>query len=137
MTETSTPRLPFTANQLATLVMSGIVLWFTGALLLRYLGAVGSLQGASLMIVYAALIPGTVPIILLMRRLAKLADDQIALATSIIVASAILLDGIALSWFPALYGPGIAQTAVSGAIILWGGGVAIALGCWFNRAPPQ
>lgn len=135
MSVTSSPRLPFTTGQLAILIVIGIVIWFAGGLLLRYLGANGILQGTSLGVVYAALIPGTVPVIFLMRRLASLGDDQIALATAIVVASAIVLDGIALSWFPALYGPGLPQTAVSGATILWGGGVAIFLGCWFNRAP--
>jgi hypothetical protein len=137
LSDSASRRLPFTSRQLATLVVIGVVIWLLGALLLNYLGEIGSLQGASLIIVYAALIPGTVPIILLVRRLARLATDQIALASAIVVASAIVLDGLALSWFPALYGPGIAQTAVSGAIILWGGGVAIALGCLFNRVPPQ
>jgi hypothetical protein len=73
--------------------------------------------------------------VLLARRVAKLADDQVALGIAIVTAAAVMLDGIALAWFPALYGPGIEQTAASGAVILWGGAVAIALGCWFNRAP--
>jgi len=55
--------------------------------------------------------------------------QHVALGSAIATATAIMLDGIALAWFPAIYGPGAAQTAASGAVILWGGFIAIALGC--------
>ena len=134
MSDSVTPRLPFTTGQLAILIVSGWLFWFVGALLCRVVGEMGWFDGTARILLYAALVPGTVPVVLLARRLAKLADDQVALGIAIVTAAAIMLDGIALAWFPALYGLGIAQTAASGAVILWGGFVAIALGCWFNRA---
>lgn len=131
----SVRRLPFAPRQLAVVVILGWIVWFVGALICRAGGELGWFDGSNRMLLYAAIIPGTLPVIMVMRRVAALADDQIALGASIATAAAIMLDGIALAWFPALYGPGIVQTAASGAVILWGGAVAIALGCWFNRAP--
>lgn len=133
----STNRLPFTSGQLAILVISGAIFWFIGALICRFGGAMGWFDGTARILLYAALIPGTLPVILIIRRIARLDDQHVALGAAIATAAAIMLDGIALAWFPALYGPGLAQTAASGAVILWGGAVAIGLGCWFNRVPPQ
>ncbi len=129
------PCLPFSARQLAMLVVSGWIVWFIGALVCRYGGELGWFEGVNRVLLYAAVVPGTVPVILIIRRLAKLATDEVALGMAIATAAAIMLDGIALAWFPALYGPGAEQAAASGAVILWGGAVAIGLGCWFNRAP--
>ncbi|NJS15158.1 MAG: hypothetical protein HC788_11750 [Sphingopyxis sp.] len=137
MSASSSPRLPFTTGQLATLIVSGWIFWFVGAIICRVVGDMGWFDGPARLIVYAALIPGTLPVVLLVRRLAKLDGQHVALGIAIVTAAAIMLDGIALAWFPALYGPGVTQTAASGAVILWGGFVAIALACWFNRVPPQ
>lgn len=137
MSASSSARLPFSTGQLVTLIVSGWIFWFVGALICRFAGEFGWLDGSTRVLVYAALVPGTLPVVLLVRRLPKLDDQHVALGTAIVTAAAIMLDGIALAWFPALYGPGLAQTAASGAVILWGGFVAIALGCWLNRAPPQ
>jgi hypothetical protein len=135
MAVSASRRLPFTTGQRAILIVFGWIFWFVGALICRVVGEMGWFDGAARVLVYAALVPGTVPVVLLARRMAKLADDQVALGIAIVTAAAVMLDGIALAWFPALYGPGIEQTAATGAVILWGGFVAIALGCWFNRAP--
>lgn len=132
-----TRRLPFTTAQLATLIGSGWIFWFVGALICRLGGELGWFDGGARILLYGALIPGTVPVVLMIWRIARLERQHVALGTAIVTAAAIMLDGIALAWFPGLYGPGIAQTAASGAVILWGGAVAIALGCWFNRAQPQ
>jgi hypothetical protein len=133
--DTHQQRLPFSGQQLAIIVVIGWTVWFAGALLCRFIGDMGWFDGQARLVVYAAMIPGTVPVILALRKLARLDADQIALASSVATAAAIMLDGIALAWFPALYGAGDAQLAASGGAILWGGAVAIGLGCWFNRVP--
>ena len=130
-------RLPFTPSQLAILIVSGWIFWFVGALICRLGGEMGWFDGANRILLYAALIPGTLPVVLLAKRIARLDDQHVALGIAIVTAAAVMLDGIALAWFPGLYGPSVAQTAASGAVILWGAAAAIALGCWFNRAPPQ
>ena len=128
-------RLPFSAAQMATMIVSGMIFWFIGALICRWAGAYGAFEGMNRVLLYAALIPGTLPVILLVRRLARLAADTVALGSAIVTAAAIACDGIALVVIPDLYDAGIEQTAASGAVILWGGAVAIALGCWLNRTP--
>lgn len=132
---TSPTRLPFSSGQMASLILSGIVFWFIGALICRWVGAIGAFDGANRALLYAALVPGTFPFILLVRRIARLAPDQVALGSAVVTAAAIACDSIALVAIPQLYGAGIEQTAASGAVILWGGAVAIAIGCWLNRVP--
>ena len=133
----ATTRLPFSSGQMATLIASGIIFWFIGALICRWVGELGGFEGANRALVYAALIPGTLPVILLVRRIARLAPDQVALGSAIVTAAAIMCDSIALVVIPDLYGAGVEQTAASGAVILWGGAVAIAIGCWLNRVPAR
>ena len=130
-------RLPFSTGQIATLIASGVIFWFIGALICRWVGELGGFEGANRVLLYAALVPGTLPVILLVRRIARLAPDQVALGSAIVTAAAIACDSIALVIIPDLYGGGIEQAAASGAVILWGGAVAIALGCWLNRVPAR
>ncbi len=137
MSDTILRRLPLTSRQLTILIVNGAILWFLAALVCRFAGTVGWFEGANRAILYAAVIPGTLPFVFLLRRLAQLADHQVALGMVVATTTALILDGLALAWYPQLYGAGAAQTAASGAVILWGAGIAIFLGCWFNRAPPQ
>ncbi len=133
----ATTRLPISSGQMATLIAAGIIFWFIGALICRWVGAIGAFDGANRALLYAELVPGTLPVILLVRRAARLAPDQVALGSAIVTAAAIACDSIALVVIPDLYGAGVEQAAASGAVILWGGAVAIALGCWLNRAPAR
>ncbi len=130
-------RLPFSSGQMATLIISGVIFWFIGALICRWVGAIGAFEGANRVLLYAALVPGTLPVILLVRRIARLSPDQVALGSAIVTAAAIACDSVALVIIPNLYGAGVEQTAASGAVILWGGAVAIAIGCWLNRVPSR
>jgi hypothetical protein len=134
---TAPRRLPFTSRQLVLLIGWGIMLWFVAAQICRLGGTLGWFEGQARLLLYAAVVVGTLPIIPMTKRLAGLGDDQLALGLSIVTMAAMLFDGVALAWFPALYGGDDAQTAAAGAVILWGAGVGIALACLFNRAPPQ
>ena len=119
---------------MAYLVFWGAALWFIAAVLLRVLGPMGVYEGFARVLLYALIIPGTVPFILLIVKLTRVARHQIALACAVMTASAALLDGIALAWFPALYGNEVEHVAAAGATILWGAGAALALGFFLNRA---
>lgn len=129
--------LPFTNRQLGIIVVLGIIVWFIGALVCRWIGDMGWFSGTARWVAYAALIPGTLPILLVMRALAGLRADQMALASAIATASAITFDSIALVVVPTLYAANADNLASSGAAILWGGAVAIFLGCWLNRVQPD
>ncbi|HIG23996.1 MAG TPA: hypothetical protein EYG02_00700 [Henriciella marina] len=123
----------FSRQQLIRIVVVGLSVWLAGALLLRWLGPMGVYDGSARIVLYALIIPGTLPIILLLPVLAGIKRSQIAAAAAFATATAILMDGLALAWFSGLYGETIAQHAGAGAAILWGGAVAIFLGFFLNR----
>ena len=120
-------------RQMTIIGVFGLTLWLAAALLLRAIGPMGVYDGTARVILYLAIIPGTYPALLLLRRLAGLADGQMVHAMAFGTAVAILMDGIALAWFPDLYGAGVDLHAGAGGTILWGGGVGLALAFWVDR----
>jgi len=123
----------FSGKQLVITAMMGVVLWFVAAIMLRYLEPMGVLDGNARLLTYALIIPGTVPFVFLIKIVAGLSRNQIALALSLATGTALLCDGIATAWFPELYGSTDDSVLRSASAILWGGGVAIWLGFLFNR----
>lgn len=117
-----------TRRQAAILAFLGAVLWFLAAVLLRYLGPLGIHEGSARFILYAAIIPGTVPFVFLLQWASGIARRQVAIGASLATASALLLDGIAVAWFPGLYGAEMPLVLGASTAILWGAGVAIFLG---------
>jgi len=126
-------RLPLTSSQVAVLVALGAILWFLAAMLLRIIGPMGVHEGLGRVVLYLLVVPGTFPFVLGIKKLARLADHQLALGVAVATATATLLDGIALAWFPALYGTDIQHFAGAGAVILWGAGVGLVYGLVMNR----
>lgn len=127
------PPNPLRVSQVARLIVIGALLWFLAAIILRFVGPMGAFEGFNRLLTYALVIPGTVPFLLLSVRLAGLVRGQIVAGVAVITAAAALLDGVALAWFPALYGTGAAQLAGSGAAILWGVGVGLVLALYMDR----
>lgn len=125
--------IPLGSGQIAMSALLGAVLWFLAAMLLRILGPMGVYDGTAQIILYVLIVPGTVPFVFIIQKLAKLARDQIALGIAVATATAALLDGVALAWFPSLYGTEIEYIAGAGAAILWGAGVVLVLGCLINK----
>lgn len=120
-------------SQITILAGYGAVLWFAAAMLVRTIGAMGALDGGSAILTYALVIPGTVPAILAARPLAALRDDQTIIGIAVITASALLLDGIAHAWFPAIYGTDPALIVKGAAAIFWGAGVGLVLAFIMNK----
>jgi len=129
MTETTI----LTARQTVILAILGAALWFVAAMIVRVANAGDAFAGSGRAIIYALTVPGTVPFVFLSRAVGGLRRDQTGIGLAIVTGAAALLDGIALGWFPALYGQGQGAAANAGAVILWGAGVALALGLAFNR----
>jgi hypothetical protein len=119
---------PLTRRQTLILAVIGAVLWLAFALLIRVLGPMGVFDGSNRIWLYLVVIPGTLPIIPVIRRLAGLGPNQHTIGMAVGTASAIMLDGVALSWAPWLYADTVELVAAAGAVILWGGGVGLALG---------
>jgi len=112
-------------------VAMGAALWFLGALIIGWIAPLGVFDGFGRVLTYALLIPGTLPFVLLVKTLAGLRDDQVFAGAAVATGAAIALDGLAIPYFPGVYGG--ATLADAGAVILWGGAVAIALGALLNR----
>ncbi len=128
-------RIGLTAGQTLMLIVIGAVLWFAAAVLLRTIGPNGAFEGNRHILLYALTIPATIPFVWLVQKLVGLADDRIAIGYSLATATALLLDGIAVAWFPSLYGSDLPQVANSAAVILWGAGVGMVLAFIMNREP--
>lgn len=116
------------ARQTGLALISGVVLWFVAALLIKALIPLGALDDGARALTYALVIPGTAPFVWLIARIAKLSSPQVGPAMALLTGAAVLCDGIALGWFPGLYAADEIGARLAGAVILWGGGVAIMLG---------
>ena len=124
-----------TTRQIAILAGLGAVLWLAAALLLRALAPFGIYEGSGRIVLYAAVVPGTWPFVLVLIRAAGLRRAQALSGVAVALAVATLLDGLALAWAPWLYGTGVEQVAGAGAAILWGAGVFLVLGAVAARGP--
>ena len=119
-------------RQILILAGMGAVLWLVFALLIRAIGPMGVFDGMNRVWLYLAVIPITWPAPAMARRLANLAADQHAIGMAVGTAAATMLDGLALAWAPWLYANTVELLAAAGAVILWGGGVGLALGFVFD-----
>jgi hypothetical protein len=126
-------RQPLTMKQIGILAIYGAVLWFLAALLVRTLGPMGAFDGSMGILAYALVIPGTVPAIIAARPLAKLRRDQTLAGIAVVTATALLLDGVAHAWFPALYGSNPTLIIKGAAAIFWGAGVGLVLALIMNK----
>ncbi len=127
------PSPSLTRNQTIKLSVIGAILWFVAAMMVRFGGSAGLLSGWWVPIVYVLTIPLSVAFVQC-GRLAGISRDQTQISVAVMVASATLIDGIALSGFPALYGSDPAIILRGAALILWGVGVAMVLGMVMNRS---
>jgi len=128
--------IPALSSRQITICMAyGAVVFLLAALLLRQMSLAGWLDGPARAIVFVLAVPGSLPVVLVLRRLAGLLPGQLLGGMAIGTGTATLLDGLALSWAPALYG-GPAHVAGAGAAILWGAGVLIFLAYVIDRRAP-
>lgn len=123
-----------TNRQLVVSALVGAILWLLAALILRVIGPMGALDGEARVLAFVVVVPGTMPFVYLLRAVAQLRGDQLLAGTAIATMAATLLDGVALSWVPWLYGAAPTQLAGAGATILWGVGVGLALAHAIGRS---
>lgn len=115
--QTITPTL-----RLPSCVTLGVVFWFAAAMLIRFLGP--TFFGSGNMMLMLLAFVATVPIawVFFWLGITLVGAKGAAVMPTMVVMSftAMLLDGIALTFFPTLYGP---TFAIGGAWILWGLGL--------------
>jgi len=87
----------------------------------------GVFHGYKAIALYALTIPATVPLNARSRKLARASKSQMVTIIAVTSAVATILDGVAMSQFPALYGADPAITGAGAAWLLWAIGVAGAL----------
>lgn len=116
-----------TVPQFVRSLAIGAVLWLIAAMILRVIGPMGAFVGDARLLTYALIIPGTLPFVLVIPRLAGIDRCQMVPCVAAATLAAALLDGIALAWFPSLYGRTIGLAAGAGATILWGIGVGLVM----------
>ena len=132
-TQDSGASIPFGAGQFALLLTLGAILWFVAALMLKAFAPMGVYEGGARAVLYALIVPGTVPFLFLSLRIAKVDRRDYFVAYSIMTMSAMFLDGVALAWFPTLYGGTAEYVAGAGGTILWGAAVGMALALILNK----
>lgn len=106
------------ALRLPWLITLGIFFWFVAAMIIRFVGPYLFIPGSVILAVTFAL---SIPFAWLFYKSAILAAGAkgATLMPSVLImnCTAMLFDGIALTFFPTLYGP---TFAIGGAWILWG-----------------
>jgi hypothetical protein len=112
--------LPLTARQIAVSAAVGAALWLTGVIVIRLGFSIDLWQaGWPLALLYAVTIPISVPPLLLLIRAAGLGPDLLLAGLGVGTTVALAMDGIALVWFPAFYGPPGADLGPPAAWLLW------------------
>ncbi len=129
----STASLPLAPRQITTLAVIGAAYWFIAAIIVRATAAgwVGNDRLTAL--VFGLIMPGTVVALLVGYRLAGVGRNHAAIGATIMTGTASLLDGLALSWLPSLYGETPVVVLGGAAAILWAAGVALVLGIVLER----
>lgn len=118
------------------LVLAGMIVWFLGVLLLRWVGSTGALGNGWTPLVYALVLAGTVPLIVAAPRLLGLARHQTLACASIMAGTAGMMDGIVVRWFPSIYATDPHLLAQIAASLLWGIAVAVVLGLLLSLGGP-
>jgi hypothetical protein len=124
-------------DQTVLLVISGAALWFLAAIILRAIAPLGAIEGGMRAVTYLLVIPGTLPFVLLVRKLVRLRPSQLFTGIGVATATALIIDGIVIAWFPQIYGGSLPHVTNCAAIILWGAGVGMVLAFLLNKGELQ
>ena len=137
MSASKNNRIGLSSSQTILLILIGVALWFLAAVILRMVAPMAALEGSARAITYALIVPCTLPFVWMTRILVKLRRDQIAIGIAVVTATALLIDGIVVAWFPVAYGSSLPQVTNSAAAILWGAGVGLLLAFIFNKGDAE
>ncbi len=121
------------ANQVVSLAVFGVVAWLVAALFIRYSTPWGLFSSAASVPLFVLTVPGAWLLVRVGRRVGSLQPSQLVAGIAVADAAALLCDGIALTWAPALYGTDAASILPAAAWLLWGVGVIFALALFSAR----
>ena len=119
------PALPHSVAQTMILAVVGAFYWLVAALVVRFTAADWVGHTGLTILVFTLIFVATAPALLLGMRVARVDRTSAAIAATMMTMSALFLDGIALTWFTALYGTDPAVVLGGAASIMFGAGVAL------------
>lgn len=122
-----------TGRKITLFAAIGVFLWFAAAIWLRGWAPAFYDLGSGHLAAFA-LATVTAPLFVWgMARATGTPLDRMVAPTGIAIVSATLLDGIAITWFPAFYAGQGPHLAYTGAQLLWGVGCAMLSALIFSR----
>jgi|SRR5271165_4376282 len=116
-----------TPARIATLVAFAAFVWFCAAMFIRYAGPGGIFHGSQAILLYVLTVVGTIPLNARARKIVRLPKGMMVTVIAVTTATATMLDGVAMSAFPELYGSDPAIILGGAVWLLWAIGVASAL----------
>ncbi len=119
----SQPSLFLTPSQLLRVVVFSVGLWFAAAMFIQAMKGTAIFGGTNGILTFFFLIPVAWLSVLAIRWLADFKPGQTISGVTVGLATATVLDAVALTWTPALYGGEPQHVLFGGASILWGVGL--------------
>ncbi len=126
---------PKTVSNPLLFVLLGMAFWFEALLFIRLGGESLFVNGNPWLVLwFVASIPIAWVLVRIGAVVGKIDGEELLSAVAIMTLTAMLLDGIALTWFQDWYG--LAQTGLllAAAWLLWGVGISLAIGYWASHA---
>ncbi len=115
-------------------VLLGIVFWFEALLFIRCGGESLFVNGNPwLLLLFVASLPIAWVLIKISTVVGKIDGEDLLTAVAIMALTALLLDGVALTWFQSWYGLAPTGLLLAAAWLLWGVGISLSIGYWASR----
>jgi Family of unknown function (DUF5367) len=116
-------------------VMLGIIFWFEALLFIRFEGESLFVNGNPwLLLLFVSSIPIAWISIEISAIIGKIDGKDLLNAVAIMALTALLLDGIALTWFQNWYGLTQTGLLLAAAWLLWGVGISLGIGYWTSHS---
>jgi Family of unknown function (DUF5367) len=123
-----------TFNPIAFVIL-GAIFWFEALLFIRFGGESLFVNGNLwLLLLYVASIPIAWISIEISAIVGKIEREDLLNAVVIMALTALLLDGIALTWFQSWYGLAPTGLVLAAAWLLWGVGISLGIGYWASHS---
>ncbi|PSB56168.1 DUF5367 family protein [Chamaesiphon polymorphus] len=123
-----------TAFNPSLFVLLGMTFWFEALLFIRTGGESLFVNGNPWLVLwFVASIPIAWALVKISAVVGKIDGEELLSAVAIMALTALLLDGVGLTWFQGWYGLGQAELLLAAAWLLWGVGVSLAIGYWASR----
>jgi hypothetical protein len=123
-----------TVKQMTFCIAYGFGLWLGAIGLIRAIGPMGAFSGWGLVFSFIALIPATLPAVLLTKRVMGPSNERMLVGVTIISTIALLMAGLCFAFWPSLYGIDSTTLIAAAGFMLWGGGIGFVLALIVGKA---